>query len=348
MAHPWISVVAPCFNEEAGLAEFVRRVQAACEAVGRSFEVVLVNDGSADGTWPLMLALAADRPWLVCVNLSRNHGHQLALTAGLRTCRGERVLIIDADLQDPPELLGPMLETLERTGADVVYGLRRARAGETRLKLWTASWFYRVIAAMSDVAIPPDTGDFRLMTARAVRVLLSMPERRRFIRGMVSWIGFTQVPIEYDRAARFAGRTGYSIRSMLRFAADALTSFSTRPLRWPAYAGGAALLGATGLGVWALTAGLAGGAWAAPMSGALILLVGGVQLLAIAVIGGYLGRLYEQALGRPLFVIDRVVHGGSAPARPASARAAGGATRSDDRLIEPAWTPARGEVSPPP
>ena len=309
---PYLSVVAPCYNEEEGLPEFLRRVEAACGAAGEPFEVVLVNDGSRDGTWALMQHLARSRPWLVCVNLSRNHGHQLALTAGLTVCRGGRVLIIDADLQDPPELLGEMLRVQREQSADVVYGRRRARQGETRAKLWTASLFYRLIGSLSEVPIPADTGDFRLVTRRALDVLLSMPERRRFIRGMVSWIGFAQAAVEYDRDARYAGATGYSWRKMARFAADALTSFSTRPLRWAGYAGGLCLAVAGGLGAWAVVAAIIGGPVTGPAVGAAVCFVGAVQLLVLAVIGEYLGRLYEQSLGRPLFIIERVLHGGAA------------------------------------
>jgi dolichol-phosphate mannosyltransferase len=182
--------VAPCYNEQDGLDEFLRRADAACALTGQTCEIVLVNDGSKDQTWARMQDAGPKYPRLVCVNLSRNHGHQLALTAGLSVCKGERVLIVDADLQDPPELLVPMLAMMENTGADIVYGQRRTREGETRFKLWTAAMFYRVIGRLTETPIPADTGDFRLMSRRALDVLLRMPERHRFIRGMVSWIGF--------------------------------------------------------------------------------------------------------------------------------------------------------------
>lgn len=320
MSHPRLSVVAPCYNEEEGLREFLRRAEAACEATSDPFEIVLVNDGSRDGTWPLMQHLARTRPWLTCVNLSRNHGHQLALTAGLSICQGERILIIDADLQDPPELLAEMLRVRRERGADVVYGLRSARKGESRAKLWTASLFYRLIARLSDVPIPPDTGDFRLITRRALDVLLSMPERRRFIRGMVSWIGFTQVPLPYERDARFAGSTGYSWKKMARFACDALTSFSTRPLRLAGYAAALILPVSLSLGVWSLVAALRGLPAFAPAIAAAVCFLGAVQLLVLAVIGEYLGRLYEQSLSRPLFVIESITRGHDARRDPPGTR----------------------------
>jgi polyisoprenyl-phosphate glycosyltransferase len=308
--HPYLSVVAPCFNEEQGLGEFVRRTLAACQGTGASFEVVLVNDGSRDGTWGLMRELAAEHPQLVCVNLSRNHGHQLALTAGLHVCRGQRVMIIDADLQDPPELLREMLALMDR-GFDVVYGQRRQRAGETWMKLWTASLFYKFIQRLTDVPIPRDSGDFRLMSRRAVDVLLTMPERHRFIRGMVSWIGFPQTALQYDRDPRYAGETKYPLRKMIRFALDAITAFSTRPLAWAStvgfiFAAMAALLFVYSILSWLIWDTAPG--WTSLMAG--MALFSGVQLVVLGIIGEYLGRLYDQSKGRPLFIIESIVAGG--------------------------------------
>ena len=195
-----LSIVVPCFNEEACLPVLHQRLTAAARgAVGEDYEIVLVNDGSRDGSWPIMQQLAAEDPHLVAINLSRNHGHQLALTAGLDLCRGDNVLIIDADLQDPPELLPEMLATMEREHADVVYGVRKSRAGETAFKRATAHGFYRLLSRATEVDIPVDAGDFRLISRRALDALLAMPEQARFIRGMVAWIGFRQVPFPYDR-----------------------------------------------------------------------------------------------------------------------------------------------------
>jgi dolichol-phosphate mannosyltransferase len=203
-----LSIVVPCFNEQSCLMTLHERLtRSATRAAGDDYEIVLVNDGSKDGSWATMQEIAASDPRVTAVNLSRNHGHQLALTAGLDLSRGQNVLIIDADLQDPPELLPDMLQTMRETGADVVYGVRRSRAGETAFKRATAHGFYRLLSRATEVEIPLDAGDFRLMSRRALDALLAMPEQARFIRGMVAWIGFKQVPFAYDRAERFAGET---------------------------------------------------------------------------------------------------------------------------------------------
>jgi glycosyltransferase involved in cell wall biosynthesis len=266
-----------------------------------------VNDGSSDATWPLIRALAAGDDHVVGVNLSRNYGHQLALSAGLTICRGRRILIIDADLQDSPELL-PEMTRLMDAGADVVYGQRRTRSGETWLKTTTASWFYRLLGNFIDIDIPRDTGDFRLMSRRALDILLQMPEQHRFIRGMVSWIGLNQVPLLYDRNPRFAGTTQYRFPKMIRFAIDAVTGFSIRPLRIASYLGitfglvGALLLVYTAVGI-LLNRTVEG--WASLMTTVVIL--GSAQLLMLGVIGEYIGRIYTEAKRRPLFVIESVV-----------------------------------------
>jgi len=316
---PALSVVAPCFNEEIVLPEFVRRVSAVLDRIGGTSEVVLVDDGSRDGTWEAMTKAAAGDPRVVAVRLMRNHGHQLALTAGLSVCRGERVLIIDADLQDPPELLPDMMALMDgadgRGGADVVYGQRRAREGESLFKRATAAAFYRLIGRMTDVDIPPDAGDFRLVTRRVLDLLLAMPERHRFIRGMVAWIGGRQVAILYDRKARAAGESKYPLSKMVRFAADAITAFSVVPLMasmtigWIMAAVGFAFFVYSIVG-WALGLNLPG--WTSLM--AAIGLLGGMQFLMLGIIGAYLGRLYDQSKGRPLFMIREIVGGpGSVP-----------------------------------
>jgi glycosyltransferase involved in cell wall biosynthesis len=321
-AAPDLSVVAPAFNESEGLAAFVERTLAACVTSTHTFEIVLVDDGSTDGTWARMQDLAAAHPHLVCVKLSRNHGHQLALTAGLTVCRGSRILIIDADLQDPPELLEKMMAVMD-AGADVVYGQRRRRDGEGWFKLATASLFYRLIERIADTRIPRDTGDFRLISRRALDVLLAMPERRRFIRGMVSWIGFRQEAILYDREARHAGVSKYPVRRMVRFALDAITSFSTRPLLWCAQAGVVCLLGGAValLACAALWLASVRVVWAVPVIAAAAVFAG-IQLVFLGVIGVYIGRMAEQLRGRPLFVIEDVVH---APAGPVIVRREAGA-----------------------
>lgn len=307
-----LSVVAPCFNEAEGLREFHRRTAAMCLGLGTSYEIVLINDGSTDGTWQLMRTLAGEDEHVVAVDLSRNHGHQLALTAGLSLCRGECVAVLDADLQDPPELVPAMLQRIEagEGGADVVYGQRRQRAGETVFKRATAALFYRTIERLTDVPIPRDTGDFRVLSRRALNVLLQMPERHRFIRGMVSWIGFRQEPFLYDRDPRYAGQTKYTLGKMVRFATDAITAFSVKPLRLASLAGFAAAFVGGLLFLWALYSWLflhAVPGWTTVMAGMAIF--SSVQLIVMGIFGEYLGRLYEQSKGRPLFVIADVVRG---------------------------------------
>jgi glycosyltransferase involved in cell wall biosynthesis len=306
---PALSVVAPCFNEEGVLPEFVRRVAAVLDGVGGTAEIVLVDDGSRDGTWMAMTEAAAKDKRVVAVRLMRNHGHQLALTAGLTVCRGERILIIDADLQDPPELLPAMMKLVDE-GADVVYGQRRAREGESLFKRVTAAAFYRLIGRMTDVEIPLDAGDFRLMTRRVLDILLAMPERHRFIRGMVAWIGGRQVAIPYDRKPRAAGESKYPLGKMIRFAVDAITAFSVVPLMASMTIGW--IMAVVGFGFtvysivgWVLGLNLPG--WTSLMAGMGIL--GGMQFLMLGIIGAYLGRLYDQSKGRPLFTIREVVGG---------------------------------------
>lgn len=306
-----LSVVAPCFNEAPTLPEFHRRVSAACASLcgaTDAWELILVNDGSRDDSLAVMQRLIDRDRRIVAISLARNYGHQIALTAGLQQCQGEYILIIDADLQDPPELLNEMMQTMRRHNADVVYGQRRTRTGETRFKTVTARWFYRLVGQLAEVQIPPDTGDFRLMNRRTLNVLNRMPEQHRFIRGMISWIGLRQVPLHYDRQPRQAGGTGYSLLKMLRFAADAITSFSILPLRLASFAGamtgGLGLLGlAYTIGGWLLGRNIQG--WTSVAS--LILIMGGVQLFMLGIFGEYLGRLYMEAKRRPLFVINSVL-----------------------------------------
>ncbi len=315
---PRLSIVAPCYNEEAGLEEFYRRMTAAAaETAGSDYELVLLNDGSADRTWSIMAGLARRDPHVVAVNLSRRHGHQLAMTAGLYTCRGERILTIDADLQDPPELLGEMWRLMDRAEADVVYGSRRERQGETMLKRGTAALFYRLMRRVGYADMPVDAGDFRLMTRRVLDILNSMPEQHRFIRGMVSWIGLRQVPLAYDRAARHSGSSNYPLAKMMGLAFDALTSFSIMPLRLASFLGLALgclsllMLGYT-LGSWALGRVVEG--WTSLLT--VVLILGSTQLILFGLLGEYVGRLYLETKRRPLFVIDQVVTQNTAAPEP--------------------------------
>ena len=308
-SRPALSIVAPCFNEEQGIEEFHRRMTAAAQAaVGSDYEFVLLNDGSTDRTWAIMADLVRRDPHVVAINLSRRHGHQLAITAGLYTCRGERILTIDADLQDPPELLGEMWRLMQRADADVVYGLRRERQGEGVLKRGSAALFYRLMRRIGYADLPVDAGDFRLMTRRVLDILNSMPEQHRFIRGMVSWIGLRQVPIVYDRAPRHAGESNYPLARMIGLAFDALTSFSIMPLRLASYLGlvlGVLSILALGytLGSWALGRVVEG--WTSLLT--VVLILGSTQLILFGLLGEYVGRMYLETKRRPLFVIDQVL-----------------------------------------
>lgn len=312
-----LSIVVPCFNEEACLPELHERLTAAARRAAKNdYELVLVNDGSRDGSWPIMQRMAADDDHVVAVNLSRNHGHQLALTAGLDLCSGDTILIIDADLQDPPELLPEMLKAMRAEAADVVYGVRRSRSGETAFKRATAHGFYRILSRATEVNIPLDAGDFRLMSRRALDALLAMPEQARFIRGMVAWIGFRQLPFPYDRQERFAGATKYPLAKMVRFALDALTGFSSAPLKLASHAGLALSVGSLLLILYIAYAWLAGQSiqgWTSLML--VVVVLGAVQMFVLALMGEYIGRLYNEAKRRPLYIVQEVTGDGRREAR---------------------------------
>ncbi|MGI9375981.1 MAG: glycosyltransferase family 2 protein [Tsuneonella suprasediminis] len=302
-----LSVVVPIYNEETGIDALIERLVPACEGQFDSrFEILLINDGSTDSSWQKICDHADRDSRIAGIDLSRNHGQQLALSAGLSHAQGDYVFILDADLQDPPELLGPMLEKL-RAGNDVVYGQRKSRNGETAIKLFTSAMFYRLLGKLIDTDIPRDTGDFRLMTRRVADHLQAMPERFRFVRGMISWVGFSQVPLHYERDARFAGDTHYSMRRLLALAIDAVTSFSIVPLRFASHLGMlfgiAGLLSLSWVG-WGWFTGGAVRGWAS-LAG-LILIMGSVQLLVLGVFGEYLGRMYMETKRRPLFMIAEV------------------------------------------
>lgn len=303
-----LSIVVPCFNEEDGIAELHRRVSlAAQQVVADDYELILVDDGSSDKTWAAISALADLDHHVVSVKLSRNHGHQIALTAGLSVVRGQVVFVIDADLQDPPELLAPMLDMLKREKADVVYGQRQSRAGETRWKRATAKGFYRLLARSTDVDIPVDTGDFRLMTRRVSDLLVEMPERDRFVRGMVSWLGFKQLPYLYHREARFAGSTKYPLAKMVRFAIDAFLGYSMVLLRFAIVLAVMLMIALAGIGLHAIYAWIfldTVPGWASMTM--LVIIVSAFQLMVLAILGEYIGRIYLEGKRRPLFIIDTI------------------------------------------
>jgi glycosyltransferase involved in cell wall biosynthesis len=300
-----LSVVVPCFDEEPVIREtHARLVATLARIVDARFEIVYVDDGSGDRTLSVLRAIQQSDPRIRVIALSRNFGQQIAVAAGLEHASGEAVVLIDADLQDPPEVIPEMVERW-RAGVDVAYGARTEREGETPLKLWTAKTFCRTLNRLSDVDIPLDTGDFRLMDRKVVDALLAMPERDRFVRGMVAWVGFRQEPVHYGRAARFAGRTKYPLKKMLRFASDGILSFSLVPLRLAIYMGFAASgLALAGI-LYALLLRLFTDVWVTGWTLLFIavLFLGGVQLVFLGVIGEYLGRVYGEVKQRPLYLV---------------------------------------------
>ena len=303
-----LSIVVPCYNEEDVLFELHRRVTSVCkERSITSYELILVNDGSKDSTWKIMKDLSLSDNHVVAINLARNYGHQIALSAGLKMCRGERIFVLDSDLQDPPELLPKMMARMDE-GFDVVFGQRIKREGETFFKKFSAFLFYRLLNRLTDISIPEDAGDFRLMNRKTVEILNNMPEHFRFIRGMVSWIGLRQEAFHYERSSRFAGKTKYPFSKMLRFAIDAITGFSIRPLRIATYLGFIFSIITLILMLYALTEYFTGETIKGWTSLAVIVLfVSSSQMFIIGIMSEYLGRLYIESKGRPLFLIQEVV-----------------------------------------
>ena len=304
-----LSVVVPLFNEEDNVAPLLDRIYAILDRLPATIsrEVVLVNDGSSDLTLPRIREQIARRTNLVLVNLSRNFGHQLAASAGIDIASGDAVILMDGDLQDPPELIETFIAKY-REGYDVVYAVRRTRKGESAFKLLTARIFYRTIKRLTKVSIPVDTGDFRLMSRRVVDALKRSPERHRFLRGMVSWVGFNQTGIEYDRDERLSGVTKYPFTKMIRFAIDGITSFSDVPLRFASYLGfiSSALaflyaLIVVGFKLFSLHPPGYTKGWASLMVA--IIFLGGVQLLSLGILGEYISRVYDEVKGRPLYLI---------------------------------------------
>ncbi len=300
-----LSVVIPCYNEEDVFPETSRRVLDVCKGVCEDFEIIYVDDGSRDRTWELIAAASVADARVKGLKLSRNHGHQLSLTAGLAETTGERILMLDADLQDPPELLPDMLAMMDR-GYDVVYGKRRSRDGESWFKKVSAKYFYRILRLMSEVEIPVDTGDFRLVNRRVLDEFLAMKEKNRFVRGMFAWLGHRQIGLEYDRRSRYAGETKYPLNAMIRFATDALTSFSTIPLRVATTMAYVALLFSALVAiyvVWSLLFYKTVQGWASVLL--VLSFFSGVQLLTLGIVGAYIGRIYMEVKGRPMFVVDQ-------------------------------------------
>jgi len=298
------SIVAPIYNELENISELYRRVSEVMNSTGEPWELVLVDDGSTDGSTDAIRALAREDDCVRPVIFARNFGHQIAITAGWDYARGDAVVIIDADLQDPPELILDMAKKWKE-GYEVVYAVRAEREGESWFKIWTASLFYRLIYFITDVKIPLDTGDFRLMDRKVVNVLKDMRERHRFPRGMSAWVGFKQIGVEYKRAARKAGETKYPFRKMFRLALNAITSFSYFPLQVATFFGFAS----AGIAIIAIPVVVAlrllGSQFFEGQTTTLIsvLFLGGVQLISLGILGEYVGRLYDEAKGRPLYIV---------------------------------------------
>jgi dolichol-phosphate mannosyltransferase len=298
------SIVAPIYNELENIPELYRRIREVMDSTGETWELVLVDDGSTDGSTEAISQLGKDDRRVRPVIFARNFGHQIAITAGWDYARGDAVITIDADLQDPPEIILEMARKWKQ-GYEVVYAVRVEREGESWFKLWTASLFYRLIYRITDVKIPLDTGDFRLMDRKVVNVLKNMRERHRFPRGMSAWVGFSQIGVEYKRAARLTGETKYPFRKMFRLALNAITSFSYFPLQVATFFGfasaGIAILAIFPVIYLRMTGSQAFFGQATTLIA--VLFLGGVQLISLGVLGEYIGRLYDEAKGRPLYIV---------------------------------------------
>lgn len=306
---PLLSLVIPCYNEEEVIAETVRQLDAFCgELVDLDVEFIFVDDGSKDSTRELLKHFSENDSRIRVIGFARNFGHQVAVTAGLDVARGDAVVLIDADLQDPPAVIHTMIAKW-REGYDVVYGTRIERQGESAFKITTARVFYRLLNRLSNVPIPLDTGDFRLMSRLVVDTLKAMPEQDRFVRGMVSWVGFKQVALPYKRAERFAGKSKYPLTKMLRFAVDGILSFSTKPLQMSVALGMlAASIALAGI-LYALALRIFTSIWVQGWTALMIavLFLGGVQLICVGILGEYVGRIYNEVKNRPLYVVQEYI-----------------------------------------
>lgn len=316
---PVFSVVAPAYNEAIGLHEFYRRVTSVMDALGETWELVLVNDGSRDSTLEVMDELKAADPRLAVINLSRNFGKEIATTAGLDHAKGDAVILIDSDLQDPPEII-PELVAAWRGGYDTVYAQRRKRYGETWLKRATASAFYRIMGRASSVGVPADTGDFRLMSRRVVDALRKLREQHRFMKGLYAWVGFPSCAVAYDRHPRYAGSSAWSYWKLWNFALEGITSFTTAPLKFATYLGlGVGFIAAVFLAQLLVRTIIFGN----PVPGypslmAVVLFLGGAQLVTLGCIGEYLGRVFDEVKNRPLYFVERYEESVSAPPVPSA------------------------------
>ncbi len=299
-----ISVIIPVYNEEDNIQPLYERLKSVMQNMKVTYELIFVNDGSQDKTIRLVKALAYKTKEVKYIDFSRNFGHQIAVTAGLDKANGDAIVIIDADLQDPPELIAEMYEKMKE-GYEVVYAKRKKRSGESVMKLWTASMFYRILSRITSISIPVDTGDFRIMDKKIVEILRQMPEKNKFLRGQISWIGFNQTFIEYEREERQAGETGYTYRKMMRFALDGITAFSDIPLKVVTYFGFIVSFIAFLISLYALYSRFIlrdyVQGWTSLMIS--VLFIGGIQMIAIGIIGEYMSRMNSNIRNRPLYII---------------------------------------------
>ena len=302
-----LSLIVPVFNEEEVIGTSFARMDEAMRALPYEYEIIYINDGSRDDTMAHLRKIAAENSHVKVLSFSRNFGHQLAVTAGMDAAKGDALIVIDVDLQDPPEVIAKLVEAWEQ-GADIAYGKRLKRQGETVFKKLTAFCYYRLLSAMSAYPIPLDTGDFRLLDRKVADVFLRMREHNRFLRGMSGWMGFTAVPVEYVRHERYAGSTKYTLKKMLRLAMDGILGFSDKPLTLAGWLGAAvcavAMLGFVALLVCALTVGAAPWLWAA----AGLVLLNGITLVALGVQGAYMNRMYDELKGRPLYILAETIN----------------------------------------
>jgi len=306
-----LSIIIPCYNEELVIAETYNRLSAVMLQLAHNYEFIFINDGSKDHTLQLLQDLAAQDTKVKVLAFSRNFGHQCAVAAGINNCSGDVAVIIDSDLQDPPEVIAEMLEIMQREHANVVYGVRKKRKGESWFKLFTAKMFYRVLNYMSDVKFPLDTGDFRMIDRKVINQFNKLDETNKYIRGLISWMGFKQVPCYYEREARFAGETKYSFRKMLKFAFTGLFYFSKKPLNMATFLGFASILLGLLYALYVLfvvifSLGYTVTGWASIIM--LIVFFGGVQLLTIGVLGKYIGNLFDEVKGRPEYIISEKIN----------------------------------------
>ena len=303
-----VSLVVPVFNEEEVIGVFYERASKALASIpGMTYELIFIDDGSRDSSLAQLAAFAAKDPAVRVIKFSRNFGHQIAISAGIDHARGDCVAVIDADLQDPPEIVQDMVDQW-RQGFDVIYGVRSDRAGETRIKLWTASVFYRLLGRLTNIHIPANVGDFRLMSRRVIDQVKTLREKDRFVRGLVSWVGFKQTGVTYRRDARYAGETKYPFRKMLKFSFDGITSFSTVPLKFATWMGSVAAILAVLYLISVFIQRLLGytvEGWATIMVAMLFL--GSVQLICLGILGEYLGRIFNEVKPRPMYVIEEML-----------------------------------------